>query len=50
MLGDQLTRDERIRLESLNQAIASSMTMRAEDSDELVARAERFEMRIRNGK
>ncbi len=46
MVEDQLTRDERIRLESLAQANVS-MTMTRPSADDVIAVAEKFEGYIR---
>ena len=48
MIEDQLTRDERIRLEALAQAV-QRYTMKACSSDEICAVAGRFERWIREG-
>ncbi len=42
MIEDKLTRAQRVRLESLAQAIAAG-AMRREDDAAIIARAERFE-------
>jgi hypothetical protein len=49
MVEDRLDRDERIRLESLNQAIASTMGT-SFPTRSIMARAFTFEDYIRNGK
>lgn len=48
MIEDQLTRDERIRLEALNQANAR-YTMKPASNDEVLATAAKFEEFIRDG-
>lgn len=48
MIEDQLTRDERIRLECLNQAVTRGVGRHATD-DELLEQAKRFERWVREG-
>lgn len=47
MIEDKLTRDERIRLESLAQAVASS-GMHQEGTETIIHKAKRFETYIRS--
>ena len=49
MNEDQLTRDERIRLEALNQAVARAMGALGISDVEIVRRARVFERWIREG-
>lgn len=46
--GDQLQRDERIRLEALAQAVAQSMG-RSLSAESIIHVAQQFELWIRNG-
>lgn len=48
--GDQLTRAERVRLEALNQAINSAMTLRVASLPELLTRAEEIETWLRRAR
>lgn len=49
MIEDKLTRDERLRLECLSQAI-QSMRPTPLNENQLIDRADKFERYLRNGK
>lgn len=46
MIEDRLDRDERIRLECLNQAVTST-TMRPASAEQIIDKAKRFENYVR---